>query len=501
MGWIEYKAGVLGRHQFRQDLGRIIIFGTSLPQGASFHQFTMQLALATNQVPPAPLANRADVLAPPILALRAARRAIAADPDHPDGYFALARALADRDLPITEPERSVGMVTAYRQCLARLPTPDEYRATFERYNRRAFSASPFQAAAELAGLYLGRNPADGRPRGTLINVFPLAQLAGDVNFEGGRRVQLPFLLSLNLAREAMVLAVAYAEVELSTAADPEKRKQLIDQLKAEQKSIEDRLRVERSRYEQEADAAGKVPNRFQIARRHHLTDEAIRVLKGADLGKEFGANVPNVALQLIALELSIGRLEDAARDVADLKEALDERAVKGDQSPMLAEQQGVLRHLELQKLILEGNYAVAGTTLDDLEAGNVGIDRMLAELTKLGFDPKPYGALQGYWPMVAMLGAMSPLEAYALFGGGSLQLGKYGYYRQELARKMADDVDFYFRRGFLSLLEGDMESAKARFHQATDKGTPPPPGWNLPPPRHATAASISRRYSAAERRQ
>lgn len=503
LGWVEYKAAVMRGNEFRQNFGRMVMYATPLPQGASHHELMMQFALLTNQVPPARVADLGDVLAPPVLAVRAARRAIAANPDHPDGYFALARALADPNLPMNDSERNVAMVTAYRQCLSRMPTPDEYRAVTERYNRRAFGAMPTQVAIELAQLYLGQNPQDGRFLGTLVNVFPLSVLVGDVSFEGGRRQQVPFLLSLDLAREALVLAVQYADVELAGAADPEMRKRYTDQLKAQQKGVEERLRVERGRYEQQAEAAGKLSNRFFIARRHHLTGEAIKVLKSneVDLAKEFGANAAEVALQLVALELCVGRLEDAARDIADLKDALAERAAKGDADPRLAEHRSLLRYMEMQKMLLEGDYAAAGAALEDLEGGSLGVSRMLEELTKMGFDPRPYGTLQGQWPVVPMLGATSPLAAFALFGAGSLQLNKYGYIRNQLGQRLAADAEFYFRRGFLSLLEGDMEAAKARFHQATDRAAPPPPGWNLPPARHGLAAEYLQLIEAAERKQ
>jgi hypothetical protein len=500
LGWVDYKVLALRGYQFRQDLGRLAMSTTPAPQGASPHEFLMRLALATNLVPVATPAPREDFLAPPILAVRAARRAIAANPDHPDGYYALGRALADPDLPITDAERMVGRVTAYRQCLSRLPSPDEYRAVFKDYNRRAFVASPTEVAGTLAQLYLGRNPQDGRPQGTLIDVFPLAPLAGDVYADrSGRPSQIPFLLSLDLAREALVLAGDYAAVELSLSSDAEGRQRLIDQVKAEQKSVEEQLRIENNRYKQQAEAAGKLPARYALARRHHLTDEALKVLKGADLAKEFGPNVPDVALQMIALELCVGRLEDAARNIADLKEGFDDRVRKGDPDPQFNRQRLFLRHLELQKLILEGNYAAAGTVMEELEGGVVagGLDRMLAEAAKIKFDPKPYAALKGGWPVVPMLGASSPLGALALFGAGSVQLEKYLTIRDGLRRRMAADADFFFRRGFLSLLEGDMEAAKVRFRQTTRE---PPPGWDLPTFRPGTAAEYLRLIEAAERK-
>jgi len=272
-------------------------------------------------------------------------------------------------------------------------------------------------------------------------------------------------------------------------------------LKAAQKVVEERLRVEKGRYEQEAESSGRLAARYSIARRHHLTDEALRVAKGAaDLAKEFGPNVTYIALQMIALELCVGRLEEAARDIDDLTEGFEERARKGESDRQFAEQRHFLRYLEMQKLILEGNYAAAGALMVKLEEGAIGLDRMLAEVAKINFDPRPYSALQGGWPVVPMLGAPSPLGAFALYGAGVSQLEKYLAIRDGLRRRMAADADFFFRRGFLSLLEGDIEAAKERFHQATDRSTPAPAGWNLTAVQHPGAAEYLRLIEAAQQK-
>jgi hypothetical protein len=101
----------------------------------------------------------------PLLAVRAARRAIADDPDHPDGYYALGLAMADAELPLGEAERALGMATAFRQCLQRLPEPD-------RYKRGQFLATGTDAALELAQVYLGRRFAWRDARGRRWSTTP-----------------------------------------------------------------------------------------------------------------------------------------------------------------------------------------------------------------------------------------------------------------------------------------------------------------------------------------
>ena len=115
----------------------------------------------------------------PILAQRAARRAIAENPDHPDGYYALAQALTDRDLPMNEADRNIALMTAYRQCFIRLPPVSEYRRSF-------YLTSPTDVAINLAHLYLGQRLRDGSYQGVRVDSGSIGELAG-----GGVLYQLP----------------------------------------------------------------------------------------------------------------------------------------------------------------------------------------------------------------------------------------------------------------------------------------------------------------------
>lgn len=504
LGWLDYKATVTRAHQLRQGVGQQLAAVTPLPQGASLHQFVMQRLLETNQFP-SPAARPADFLAPPVLAVRAARRAIAANPDHPDGYYALGRALADPNLRLSDAERNIGIITAYRQCLSRFPPPDEFRRQVEQYGRNVYAAMPSNLALTLVAIYLNPAPPQrgqslGTPRGFSIELPVLSLLAGTpVQGPQGQPTQVPALLPLDLVRALLIQANEYAAVEM-VRVDAEQRADQLKQLTAFQKAVEDRLRGELKRYEDaEAAAGGKLADKYVLARRHHLVDKALSLLKGkdVDLVKEFGPHGPVVALQMIALELCVGRLEDAAADIAALKEAFEERARKGDTDDRFRQQRDLLRGLELHKLNLEGDYAAAGKLLEDVEGGSVGTERILAEFQKLQFDPRAFSAVRGAWPAVPMLGAASPLEALALLGAGSVQAGKYDSYRGGLRQQMADDAEFFFRRGFLSLLEGDVEAAKVRFRQAKRE---PPPGWNLPAVQHGPAAEYLKLIEGAERK-
>jgi hypothetical protein len=60
---------------------------------------------------------------------------------------------------------------------------------------------------------------------------------------------------------------------------------------------------------------------------------------------------------------------------------------------------------------------------------------------------------------------------------------------------MRQDAEFFFQRGYLSLLEGDTAGAKTRFRQTRRT---PPPGWNLPIVEHKMAEEYLRLIEAAE---
>ena len=70
-----------------------------------------------------------------------------------------------------------------------------------------------------------------------------------------------------------------------------------------------------------------VVDRYRRARQYELPGEAITILKamkGDELVKEFQAGVTQTLLELVGLELYSGRLEDAATDLAELKEVFED---------------------------------------------------------------------------------------------------------------------------------------------------------------------------------
>lgn len=512
LGWLDYKQSVAYRQVQNQQVGLLLLRNApgiaAPPLGVVHHQVWNEMAARAGANMPAPHPADGSFQAIAILAVRAARRAIAANPNHPDGYFALARVLADRDLPISESDRMIGQVTAFRQCLVRMPPPDQFKP-------RTFTASPTAVAQELARLYLGTPLPNGQPAGMPVNLFPFRELAGDMLVQSGnqigripvmargnlppnaREIGGPYLLPLDLARQALVLANDYAAVEFAQLNLPEERKkEAIDALKNEEKGVKDLLARANDQYKQRAERTTKVAERYALARQFGLIGEALAILQGADLNKEFGPAASDIALQKIALEACVGRLEDALGDIDGLTKATDALAQQPDINPqVVAALRRLVRFTDYQLLVLAGDFGAAGKEYESLEGGQVGLEQVKPFLEK--FDTRPFTALGPAWPILPMLGSDSPLGVIANYWGGVLQHQQFAILQNEIAGRLQADAEFFFRRGFLSLMEGDIPAAKERFKQSFRQ---PPTGWGLPNFVNASAAMYLRLIEDAEKR-
>jgi hypothetical protein len=514
LGWQRYREVVRHRRQIVDMLSRF--WGLSAPEPAGM---TLHRLLYMASRPSTPVGTVADMaVSVPFLAFRSARRAIAADPDHPDGYYALAAALEDPSLPVSsESERTLAMLTAMRQCLVRMPPPERYRPGL-------YLASPSWVAEQLARLHLGRPdpsglytglavyaPAFGVLRGTpgvgfevetnrgpvffppFRSSLPKGAQPGWMQLPANQQVQVrstgkPHLLALDLAREYLVLANKYAAVEFTDTAQAKTRQ---DELKEELKYVEGILVQETKAYEQDRLRRRKLSEQFEDALRHNLVGEALRILtdKDTNLEHEFGQEAALTALQRISLEMAVGRLEDVAADL-ELMPAPEGTRPGED----------VLRYpyrmLVYQKLVFEGNYAEAGRLMETLEGGVVRLDPNKPSRDK--FNPQPYVKLGERYmfcsdlsPLLARaLAFTGPLEAVVQAGVpmaalvGSDENPGFLSLQQDLARRRSLQAEFFVNRGLLSLLEGDMPAARLRFESTR---LPAVPEWGLPEYRNPQA--------------
>jgi len=529
LAWLEYKRVMANQSKIKETFTRLLLLRAvprpiPLPVLADyFGADSERTALAaTGGEVGAPWPPRGATAAAPVLALRAARRAVVANPDHPDGYAALAEALGDPNLPLPEAERTLGVVTAFRQCLSRMPPPSAYR-------REMVESSPTQVALRLSDLYLGQPLPGGQFPGIRLDSGVVGGLvAGDVlvtlpGLRDGPRPQPPrvvrlpfapqlfqqlpkeaqiltargrfvpladldragegparFYLALDLAQQVLVRAGEYAAVEL-TAGDAGNRERFFKGLDGRRKQVEKELQKAAEGYRAGAEKQPKVKDRYVFARHTGLVGEAIDMLKKADLSKEFGPEAPRVAVEMAALELAAGRLEDADADLAAIRAEFDKLPPATPARP--DEPRAILALLEYQKSLLAGDYAAAGAELEALEGKGV----MPAP------PPAPDVSVPVDWAEVVPFDAISGPVAVAF----RMRVREVRVFqiRQQIAAQLEREVSFFFRRGLLSLLEGDVEAAKARF-RATRR--PPLPAWNLPAFANADAFEYLRLIEAAE---
>lgn len=511
LGWLEYKEALQNRLRTRQRLSADLFFHAPAVQhtfhypvliGADIRGGTAGQFPARGANPGSRLALQAEadaLRAVPLLAVRAARRAVAENPDHPDGYFALGLALGDPDLPFSESERALGRITAFRQCLIRLPRP-------ERYRRGQFATTATDAALNLAQTYLGtRLPwRDARGKevvdytGFPITVSPFQGAFGQPLFgerngsvsrgQGSPSATVlangtPYILAIDVARETLQTALEYAPLDLAGEAD--------DRLRAKVKQVEDfRRDVEdvviryKGRFDASVAGAPKLPTVVDRAIQNCMLGEALKRLgdKDADLEKEYGKDHLGAALQLVALELVLGRVEDAAEHLkvlggADLAGALDQT---GAAAPV--------QRLKYQKAVLAGEYKLAGEVWETL-APRVGQFEKLPPPGPTVPEPLVLGALQ------AVTGTPNPKKLlYGLFVPPvglvpePAQLVEARFWmlscdvprqvlQQSIAQQLQGEMSYFARRGVLYLLEGNVPAAKERFKDALRKA---PAGWDVP---------------------
>ncbi|HXD87773.1 MAG TPA: hypothetical protein VN641_14865 [Urbifossiella sp.] len=487
--WIRFKEIAQQQNFFRRLAASLLL--TNQPSigapalGPAWLDFIHERLAPANQLQfPPPADGSFQAIA--IIKVRAARRAIAENPDHPDGYFALGESLNDSDLPINASERAVARITAYRQCLSRMPPPGEYR-------RGIYRTPPTDVALSLAQLYLEPSAFQRIPinRGIPVNLEGIVQLTGEHLYTRGAIVQRmsihqqprggdwvllqssPSLLPLDLGREAFDIALKYGpmgSVRPQWQVPPEEFAKGMEQRRNSfTRDWESSARMVRAA----ADRPGaRVRDRFQAALRAHFVGEAINIFHQArqnrdDFKSEFGAEAATVALQAIALELVVGRLEDAIDDLAWTSELIDEHVQQAKSDPNQNRALiGMFSRIMYQKLFLEGDYEGAGKELEQLEGRQIA-DLRGRKLPSPSDTEKP----ELVFPP---LNDMSPVMAVGLTSFRAHL--KFRNVQTVLLEQLRVSQDFFFRRGFLSLLAGDIPGARARLKEVA---YPAIPEWKI----------------------
>lgn len=490
LGWLRYKVVARERIGDRARLRRVQQTATAVLTSApdldnfSWHLFGVRAAgqLGGLQLPESAAEKEDGRIgrACALLALRAARRAVAEDPDHPDGYAALAQVFRDPDVPFGEGERALGTVVACRQYLDRVAKPDRYR-------RAQVTVPASDVAQLLADVYTGqalplRDPAGREPRflfvGMTVDVSGFAELFGGFLVETPRGFQrvgqlqpgarslsgtTPVYFAADAALEALQLAQQYLAADLA-GADADTVRGRAAELEGAAAAV--KRSVVEARGAATVPPGSKLPLQVAAASRNGLPVAALELLRGADadLQKEYGAQVGDAVALRAALELLCGRAESAAELLNNLTEpgagALPPRAVP----------------LKYQQALHLGDYRGAGRLIEQYEGRSVGLDDVLKDVARANVTPadllrSPFGA----WPPRGPGAGWGDLAFRMEWGK---RAGEAQRARDLLVIKLGGDAEFFLRRGQLSLIEGDIPGAKARFEQA--KRTPPP-GWYLDP--------------------
>jgi hypothetical protein len=489
VAWIEYRERTIEARYatnllVASSLLRVVPTpgAVSLP-GAAAHVWYENQAMGGNLTftPPAD----GSFSAIPILVLKAARRAVAENPDHPDGYWALARAYDAPGSPLPAGERAVGQLTALRQALDRFPPPDDLP-------RGVYSASPFQVAGLLANLYLGRQQQGLGFPGTRVDLPGVSELAGDLIVTDGKNVGRvpagiprppalqvidgPYHLALDVAHQTAKQSLDYAQRELAPRAGETKdqkdqRERILKSLKDQTDKLDGQVRGAIEKYRNAAPGQPKARDRFELLLRLNLTGKAIEAVHGRptdDLQKEFGGPLEAavVLLKVIALELAVGRVEDAAADAVATRAYFDQLVEQKTAVQEIAQlAAGPLRVLQQQILLLTGQHQAAGQELEATEGGAVA-----------RADPLPPAeVLPPTWPPVPAVPSLNTTIGLQFYY--QHRQAMFAQARQGVIAQRDREAVFFFRRGLLALLEGDVDGARARFEAAR---RPPLPAWDVP---------------------
>ena len=93
--------------------------------------------------------------------------------------------------------------------------------------------------------------------------------------------------------------------------------------------------------------------------------------------------------------------------------------------------------------------------------------------------------------------AESPLGVLTRYWAGRIQYQKFDALQGAIRGQIQQEVSFHFRRGCLSLFEGDTAAAKERFTRCR---ITPPPGWGIGPTEPRAAVEYLRMIEAAEKK-
>ncbi len=421
-----------------------------------------------------PVPNRMELsfaeLALPLLAGRASRQALHESPDDQRGYFILALVYKNPRLPEVETGDSARQrLTALARCAARLPAPDRCPARLVGSVVNTW-LELFVEQVALNQLDLARGSAQ-KARETVTAVAATAPQA--VPAELGRGLALAFSRLAPVYRQATgrELPLGRDEFEFEEQAKKSGRNEP-QSVAALLKKLDDAVTTVVSKANEQWDTQTRGAKPFlraALAHRFGLPGKAIDGIKptlglsAADAGAPSKADM---ALALVDLELEVGRLEEAAADLAELE------AQSANLPTHLKDRLAALKGVKLRR---QGNYKEAIAVLDEFRGGARLPKLTAAERVNAVLRPSELasqvsavaGPLGGMVPQFNPPAGVRQEEGMALFADFKKRyLDTHPFVIGHAAReKVLAEAQFFYQRGILALYDGDVETARASFEE------------------------------------
>jgi hypothetical protein len=367
-----------------------------------------------------------EAIALQLMAVRAARRAIAANPDAPDPYFVLAQAARDASLaPPGQDPRELRMIqtAALRQFLDRIPPPHQgSEATAERGRIAAF---------ELFELY--RSPA-------VTADMPAAPMQG--------------VAMLDLSREVLQVASGYVEDGMRLVREEEIRKRAREQAEELKKEMDNQVAQRLGLFERGLPQGSATPLEEKIGQaiRYGLVGKAIQLFREAK-ADEVKPGMFEIALVIVNLKVRAGLVAEAAEDLPYLADSLKNQPM-GDRRgrDVLASRTQRLRGVEEELWRITGDYGkLADATKAVVPRAMTPEERQVVA-----------AVLNRSWDAIAG-------GQHGAVGGGPGLLTAHntpGVIPPTAFLEYMGQSQFFFNCGLLAVLEGDILTARERFKQA-----------------------------------
>lgn len=360
----------------------------------------------------------------PILAIRAARRAIAENPDSPNPYFILSQLYATPVLPeifaenqqyARLGEKQMQYITALQRFIARAPKPAE--------SSKAMAMQVFFAAEQLNRSYMSTGQLD---------------LVRDLC--GTMKAYFPYGLGLDYQEQARMAAGNEQQVKAINAQLEAAKNQLEDMETNFDKRVadaNDRLRI----------AQPKGVQKFMMTAQSGLVNAAVRQfldLPEDGLEREYGRDTVGVALTVVDLLAKAGKLEQASGQLERLIRTIDDlgKDPKVDPNYVAGLKAQVLER-EFRMRVLEGNYRTAA---DALERANANRFPPISPALLAAARPAVVDAAHAFGPIPVMI-LVQPLF-------------------MNVTTQLAAESEFAFSRALIAVYDGRPADAKARFAQS-----------------------------------